>query len=324
MLAANFTLPWWRQTTVADYQAFIVACQGQRDHPCMREFAEQHAVVNVFVSNKMEGTLPSGSEDLDTYDLVKKEMGLTGKDYLPQTPVTWHAEGSVEGNTDKRQSAKAQLTQHARALRYLAEQQQLTATSLKEAHKILVHGAQEGGAPTLAGAYRQTPAHSGTRFEYPAPRFIEAMVEEVLSSFHSNLERARAGNLDTNTMAAKLFYDMVTLHPFENGNGRLCRLLVSYALRAAGEPFLLCMSNGQGRSQQHYHQVLRWADQHNGNTTRLAAYILKCHHFVWQSFSRSLESNEQGVAWDAEWIRGSYYPRRVGGEVQGWAGNQIT
>ncbi|KAG2482740.1 hypothetical protein HYH03_018335 [Edaphochlamys debaryana] len=74
----------------------------------------------------------------------------------------------------------------------------------------------------------------------------------ILQTFYDNLKRVHAQELDSNVAAATLFYDMITLHPFENGNGRLCWLLVAFALQAVGEPFALGMTNGHSKSRQQY------------------------------------------------------------------------
>lgn len=75
MLAANFALPWWRQTTVADYQAGIMTCQEMREHACMNEFEEQHATVSILVDQHatvsiLVDMLPSGCRDRDTRGLI--------------------------------------------------------------------------------------------------------------------------------------------------------------------------------------------------------------------------------------------------------------
>ena len=52
--------------------------------------------------------------------------------------------------------------------------------------------------------------------------------------------------------AVRLFYDVITLHPFQNGNGRLCRLLFSFAIMQAGLPFPVALTTGHSGARKHY------------------------------------------------------------------------
>lgn len=155
-----------------------------------------------------------------------------------------------------------------------------------ETHRILMLCAQQDGAPAVAGVYRTTLAESDRGFLHPAPKFIEAQVEQTLSILHADLAQARAGSLDINIMAAKLFYNMVALHPFKDGNGRLARALVAHALKAAGDPFLLCCMSSKPRRCL---QAVRQADIF-GDLTWLAAFIFECRHSTWQQFTRALNA----------------------------------
>ncbi|TPX45542.1 hypothetical protein SeMB42_g03966 [Synchytrium endobioticum] len=62
---------------------------------------------------------------------------------------------------------------------------------------------------------------------------------------------------DEVVVAPTLFcYEILTLHPFENGNGRLARLLLTWALRQAGVPFPIPLSSGHRKSRSHYMRAI--------------------------------------------------------------------
>ena len=42
--------------------------------------------------------------------------------------------------------------------------------------------------------------------------------------------------------AVRLFIDVINTHPFEDGNGRLCRLLLSHALVESGHELVPCFA----------------------------------------------------------------------------------
>lgn len=103
----------------------------------------------------------------------------------------------------------------------------------------------------------------------------------MLSTFRSNLQRVLAGEMDMEVMTAALFYGLVNTHPFKDGNGRLCRLLVGYALQAAGEPFPVYLDNGHSKARKQFMTVLRGA--HNQGISKLAAFIVECRCRAWRS-----------------------------------------
>ncbi|GAX75892.1 hypothetical protein CEUSTIGMA_g3335.t1 [Chlamydomonas eustigma] len=88
----------------------------------------------------------------------------------------------------------------------------------KTAHKLLMAVATSpDGTIFVNGEYRKTPAHSGTGYSYPPASTISDKVLAVyVSEFNENIQDGVEGPV----AAAKLMYRMVTLHPFEDGNGR--------------------------------------------------------------------------------------------------------
>jgi Fic family protein len=75
--------------------------------------------------------------------------------------------------------------------------------------------------------------------------------------------------------ATNLFYDMITLHPFSDGNGRLCRLLVSYALMRGGFPFYVTLSSYHRKSRNHYMMAILEGRRNPGNLSHLRTLVLK-------------------------------------------------
>ncbi|KXZ53548.1 hypothetical protein GPECTOR_7g998 [Gonium pectorale] len=233
------------------------------------------------MGNKTEGTLPAGVTLSQTCSLVEGVFSAPGPlDYTPSPAEPWSAEGAYD-------TFGSQITQHAKALRFLCFEQVpgcLSSGVVRRAHAILMWGAREGNQCVVkAGEYRSTPAHSDTGYVYPEPSLIDQEVERVVAKFNENLPKVLSGHMDPELLAAQLFYDMVTAHPFENGNGRLCRLLAAFALMAAGDPFPTPLTDGHKDTRSRYRHVLRHADKHGGDVSRLAAHIMECRSFSWQS-----------------------------------------
>ena len=92
-------------------------------------------------------------------------------------------------------------------------------------HKMLIGNIDE----SIAGRFRKQHEYVrvGT-YVAPAPEHIEAMLNEALSSYSSNnneyfLERI-----------AKFHLDFEHVHPFNDGNGRIGRVLINYQLMQMG------------------------------------------------------------------------------------------
>ena len=56
--------------------------------------------------------------------------------------------------------------------------------------------------------------------------------------------------------STRLFYDLISTHPFVDGNGRLCRLILAHCWYAFGMPFPLTLSSGHKKARSHYHNAL--------------------------------------------------------------------
>ncbi|VVC72260.1 Fic/DOC family protein [uncultured archaeon] len=70
-------------------------------------------------------------------------------------------------------------------------------------------------------------------FRPPSPKGIEGKVAELVAWYNSNL-----GKLNAIELAAVLHLRFYCIHPFEDGNKRVSRLLLNKALFDSGYPLL--------------------------------------------------------------------------------------
>jgi fido (protein-threonine AMPylation protein) len=64
--------------------------------------------------------------------------------------------------------------------------------------------------------------------------------------------------------ASDLMLDVLTLHPFMNGNGRFARLCFAYALMRHGIPCALVLSDWHSKARAHYIRAVREAQGQRG------------------------------------------------------------
>ena len=104
----------------------------------------------------------------------------------------------------------------------------------------------EDGLSANAGSYRTISVRSG-KHVYPSHACIPAEMGTIVKEYN---ERFSAPH-DAFELAGWLFFNVVSLHPFVDGNGRLSRLLWTYSLMRDKLPFPAVLSSGHKRSQKH-------------------------------------------------------------------------
>ena len=137
---------------------------------------------------------------------------------------------------------------HAEAIDLLNEivksKRPLTEGFIKELHALLMKGIEftfakgaDGNIikkPLHAGMYKLRPNHvltvSGKIHKYIAPEHVIDEMEALLKWYTGS------GNLHPFKKAAEFHYRFVAIHPFDDGNGRMARLLMNLILMQEGYP----------------------------------------------------------------------------------------
>lgn len=211
-------------------------------------------VASIYFSNMVED---SGADLGDTSRLVM--FVLENKTLpAPVQPLTL------------KQSQK-EITQHAEAfyqlIEYARQDAPLTVSMIKETHATLMNDLMPEGKP--AGNFRDHPANAGFYVFAPA-RSLAPLVREMLDEY----ER-KATSSNPFALAAWLMYQFVTIHPFADGNGRMCRMLANFVLVRARVP--LCTAFGFGvhkGTRAKYIGAIRNARRYR-NTHRLSTIVLE-------------------------------------------------
>lgn len=138
--------------------------------------------------------------------------------------------------------AEKVVEQHKKALEFALHMDStlMTVDKLCQCHAILCGN----GLLNNAGTLRKTKVRVGDT-SFQAPDGIQRDLDSTCRSLGSLEERllwnsspARRA-IQAATLAAAVFYAIVDIHPFADGNGRLARIAMNWTLRRAGVPFVI-------------------------------------------------------------------------------------
>ena len=142
----------------------------------------------------------------------------------------------------------------------------LTETFIRQLHKTLlredyeVHNQLPGGIQTSytvhAGRYKTRPNSVRTRygdyFEYASPEETPALMSDLVTWF--NKEEA-SGVLTPVELASLFHYRYIRIHPFEDGNGRVARLMVNYILARHNWPMVVVRNKNKNKYIDALHET---------------------------------------------------------------------
>ncbi len=107
-----------------------------------------------------------------------------------------------------------------------AKSKSISEKQIKELHKLFYRRISDKDA----GKYRKSKVIiTGSKYPCPPPQTIPGLMK----TFVEQLSESR-GNMHPVTFAAKSHKDLAFIHPFIDGNGRVCRLLMNLILLQEG------------------------------------------------------------------------------------------
>ena len=149
----------------------------------------------------------------------------------------------------------------------------LTQNFIRTLHKTLlredytVYSNMPGGIQTSyvihAGQYKTRPnsviTRYGNRFDYALPEETPGLMADLVEWYN---EAEKEGKLSPVELATLFHYRYIRIHPFEDGNGRIARLMVNFILARHGYPMIVVRS----RKKNEYLEALHQADLEVGPT----------------------------------------------------------
>lgn len=263
---------------------------------------------------------------LQEIDLLKVEIdGLrplppeVERHIMDQFRLEWtYHSNAIEGNTLTYGETKAfllhgltaagkpfrnylEMRGHHQALDFLQilvrNQEPLTEAAARELHKIIlvephhIPAQTADGQPTRRlvqpGQYKMAPNHVRTRtgeiHYFATPEETPALMADLFTWYRQEL-----GQLHLLVLAATFHYRFVIIHPFDDGNGRMARLLMNLLLMQAGYPPVIVPLSGCNE----YLLALEQADADN-NLEPFVTLIAQHLFVTLQRYKQSLRGEPQ-------------------------------
>ncbi|HMG15401.1 MAG TPA: Fic family protein [Saprospiraceae bacterium] len=190
--------------------------------------------------------------------------------------------GKTTGNHDLREyeEMKAHNVTFEMVKEWAKEMERpLTETDIKDLNRILLvspywkEAITPNGQDTMKeihiGEYKKMPnsvrLQNGEIFHYASPEETPALMGDLIQWYRNEEVK---GEMHPANLAALLHYKFVCIHPFDDGNGRISRLLLNYALLKNKLPPVIIKTS----DKKNYLFALNQAD--TGNENAFIEYVL--------------------------------------------------
>lgn len=134
---------------------------------------------------------------------------------------------------------RREIVQHAKATQHIIHQvailgKDITEELILETHGFLTHKVDCNDSDLkwhqYSGVYRSTPVVAGLS-AFPPSAHVAGLMCAMVSELNADIaEAVTGGSLDPVMLSAKYCHKLVNIHPFADGNGRICRLILNAIL----------------------------------------------------------------------------------------------
>ncbi|SDA90988.1 Fic/DOC family protein [Algoriphagus alkaliphilus] len=184
-----------------------------------------------------------------------------------------------------------EITGHDKAIKWVLDvvkgEYPLTESFIRELHQLLlkepyeVNAITPDGLPTKrwiqVGKYKSVPNHvltkTGEIFRFATPEETPALMHDLIEWYRSE---SKQPDVNPIVLAAEFHYKFIRIHPFDDGNGRMARILMNFILIHFGYPPLIIKTD----DKFNYFSALQQAD---------AGMIEPFFEYITTNLTRSLE-----------------------------------
>jgi len=228
--------------------------------------AREEAVLRALTEDVLKSSEIEG-ETLDADQVRSSVARRLGMDVGGQRPADRHVEGVVEMMLDATQHYGQPLTSE----RLFGWHASLFPAGRSAMHPITVgqwRGDRKAPMQVVSGPVGRERVH----FEAPAAVRLDQEMRRLLEWFNSD------ATMEPVLKAALAHLWFVTIHPFDDGNGRIARAVADMALaRSEGSPRRFYSMSGQIREERaDYYRILERTQQQTMDVTAWMEWFLGC------------------------------------------------
>ncbi|MDP3394610.1 Fic family protein [Sediminibacterium sp.] len=235
----------------------------------------QTLTLDVLKSSEIEGEL------LDVEQVRSSIARKLGMDIAGLVPTDRYVDGVVEMLLDATQNYQHPLS----ADRLYGWHAALFPTGRSGIHKITVaawrDNTKDDPMQVVSGALGKEKVH----FEAPNADRLEAEMRQFIDWFNEDI------NMDPVIKAAVAHLWFITIHPFDDGNGRIARAIADMLLSRADESAqrFYSMSAQIRKERKHYYEILESAQKGSMDITEWLTWFLHC-------LDHALEANTETLS----------------------------
>jgi len=228
-----------------------------------RNYVDLRMPAFVLGSNKLEGTTSPGVSEGETFRVLV-ELMKSGE--FPIQPgahrIPWEEEGNNSDNSAWYEQCEVHVSAIKMILTWAENGEPLTPEKLLQCHSVLMQGAVTSTGEGFQSRFRSfdEPAMAGT-YVFPNKVDHEKKIREALEKHEAEFATSHPA-----AWASKLLREILTNHPFMNGNGCLARLCFAYALVRSGVPCAIVLSDWHTKARIHYIRAVQDAQGQKGPT----------------------------------------------------------
>ncbi|MDR1679911.1 MAG: Fic family protein [Prevotellaceae bacterium] len=244
---------------------------GQMEHlgfPLQEEAVLMTLTLDVLKSSEIEGEMLNKEQVRSS---IARRLGLEQSGLVNSSR---NVDGVVEMMLDATQRYAMPLTEE----RLFGWHNALFPTGFSAAYKIEVAKYRSGEMQVVSGAMGREKVH----YEAPKPELVEAEMNRFLQWF--NHEQS----IDPVIKAAIAHLCFVTIHPFDDGNGRIARAITDLQLARSDNSSqrFYSMSNQILTERKKYYDALEKAQHGDSDITAWLEWFLSC-------LERALQNSEE-------------------------------
>ena len=227
--------------------------------------------LDVVDSSKIEGEFLNPEHVRSS---IANKLGIENAEFIN---VSRDVEGIVDVLLDATQNYSNPLTED----RLFGWHNSLFSKSFSGLHKIDVAQYRSAGMKVVSGSFGKEKIH----FIAPDPEKINQEMHDFFRWFNAENEQ-----LDPVLKAFISHFRFVTIHPFDDGNGRIARAIMDMQLARSDDSKIrfYSMSNQLFKEYRHYNNIIEKTQKGDSDITDYLAWFLNC-------FERALLASEKNL-----------------------------